>query len=92
MEQVRKGWLDGPYPFDTGGQLLAGDDPQIAETAFRFGTPQGEKLRTGGEFKKRPNKPRSSFPYSGDTANGGSFRSSDRNFSVRGNRRRPCYG
>ena len=52
MEQVEKGLLDGPPPYDSNGQLPTGEGPGKVNPAFRFGVNQEEKLRAAGALKR----------------------------------------
>ena len=52
VEQVEKGWLDGPFPFDEEGKMITGEGPQLVNPAFRFGVQQGEKLRAVDDLKR----------------------------------------
>ena len=51
MEQVEGGYPDEPFPFDTGGQLLAGNDPQVVNPAFIFSAPRGDRLGAEDDLK-----------------------------------------
>ena len=44
LDQVDTGWLDGPFPFDGDGKLVAGAGERPADPACRFGVQQGKKL------------------------------------------------
>ena len=46
LDQVNRGWLDGPFPFDEYRKLVTGGGPQLANPASRFGAQQSKKLRS----------------------------------------------
>ena len=54
LDQVEKGWLNAPFPFDENGELVTGGGPPLARPAFRFGAQQGKK-QSSGRFEKQPN-------------------------------------
>ena len=35
LDQVDRGWLQGPFPFDEDGSLVTGEGPQLAKPASR---------------------------------------------------------
>ena len=43
LDQVDKGWLDGPSPFDEEGRLTADPGPKKGNQTFSFGIQQGSK-------------------------------------------------
>ena len=52
LNQVDEGWLNGPFPFDENGKLMAGNGPQLVNPAFRFGAQQKAKLREVNDSKR----------------------------------------
>ena len=48
MEQVEKGWLEGPFPHYEDGHLLTGEGLVRVNPALRFGVHQG----AAGELRK----------------------------------------
>ena len=52
LDQVDKGWLDGPSPPGEEGQLLAGEGPRLVNLTLRFGVQQGEDLRAVDDLKR----------------------------------------
>ena len=49
MEQVEKGWLDGPSPLDAEGQLHTSDGPQVAQPT---GARNRGRRMTWGEVRR----------------------------------------
>ena len=52
MGQVTKHWLDDPHCYNENGERLVGDEPLVANPAFRFGVQQGEELRAFEHLKR----------------------------------------
>ena len=52
MGQVGEHWLDGPRRYSENGRLVVGNEPMVANPAFRFGVQQGEKLRAVDDLKR----------------------------------------
>ena len=49
---MKKHWLDGPRRYNENGELQVGDEPVVANPAFRFGVQRGEELRAVGYLKR----------------------------------------
>ena len=71
MDQVKKHWLDGPRRYNENGELQVGDEPVVANPAFRFGVLQEEKPRAVDGLKK-------------SSTNGATFIATPKNPSVMG--------
>ena len=50
--RIEKGWLEGQFPSEGEGAVLACNCPQLVIPAFRFGVERGTKLRALGGLEK----------------------------------------
>ena len=49
---MKKHWLGDPRRYNENGELQVGEEPVVANPAFRFGVQRGEELRAVGYLKR----------------------------------------